>query len=226
MSSMDSESGQAVTASEGADHRSRVAQARRARTQARILAAAVRVFATQDRYGLVIEDFIRAAGVSRGTFYNYFPSVDALFEATSRWLEDDLMVSIETELAALADPVDRLATGVRLWLKKAETDREWCAFVAQNDRRGDNVDQSVLRDLADGRDAGAFRFASIEAARDLLVGTVREAMVRLAAGDAPTGYPDAVARTVLAGLGLDARTIDSRMDRALPPMRRRARTIS
>lgn len=222
---MESAVDQAFTASEG-DHRSRVAQARRTRTRARILAAAVRVFTTKGRYGLVIDDFIQAAGVSRGTFYNYFPSVDALFEEASRWLEDDLMVSIETALTPLADPVDRLSTGVRLWLKKAEADREWCAFVAQNDRRGENVEQSVLRDLADGRDAGAFRFASLDAARDLLVGTLREAMVRLSRGGATPKHSDDVARTVLAGLGLEPRAIEGQMNRALPPMRRPARTIT
>ena len=222
---MESTVDQAFTTADGG-HRSRVAQARRARTRARILAAAVRVFTTKGRYGLVIDDFIQAAGVSRGTFYNYFPSVDALFEEASRWLEDDLMVSIETALAPLSDPVDRLATGVRLWLKKAEADREWCAFVAQNDRRGENVEQSVMRDLADGRDAGAFRFASIDAARDLLVGTLREAMVRLARGGATPRHADEVARTVLAGLGLEPDAIDEQMNRALPPMRRPARSIT
>jgi AcrR family transcriptional regulator len=223
---MESAADQAFTATDGASHRSRIGEARRARTKARILAAAVRVFTTKGRYGLVIDDFIEAAGISRGTFYNYFPSVDALFEAASRSLEDDLMVSIETELAALTDPVDRLATGVRLWMKKAATDREWCAFVAQNDRRGENVEQSVLRDLADGREAGAFRFASIEAARDLLVGTLREAMVRLARGPVAPGHADDVARIVLAGLGLEPRAIEMQMKRRLPPMRRPARTIT
>lgn len=226
MSQMESAADQEFTATDGVSHRSRIGEARRARTRARILAAAVRVFTRKGRYGLVIDDFIEAAGISRGTFYNYFPSVDALFEAASRSLEDDLMVSIETELAALTDPVDRLATGVRLWMKKAESDREWCAFVAQNDRRGENVEQSVLRDLADGRAAGAFRFSSIEAARDLLVGTLREAMVRLARGPVPPGHADDVARIVLAGLGLEPRAIEMQMKRGLPPMRRPARTIT
>ncbi|HET8691066.1 MAG TPA: TetR/AcrR family transcriptional regulator [Steroidobacteraceae bacterium] len=222
---MESELHQAFTAAAGQDHRSRVAQARRTRTRSRILTAAIGVFVTQGRYGLVVEDFIRAAGVSRGTFYNYFRSVDELFEAASRMLEDDLMLSIESALAPLSDPVDRLATGVRLWLAKAAKDREWCAFVAQNDRRGTLVDESVMKDLRDGRALGAFRIPSIEAARDLLVGTVREAMVRMAAGGMPPGYANAIARSILGALGLDAAAVDARMSRPLPPMRRAVRTI-
>lgn len=225
MSVMESSAGQAFAGVEVLDPRARTAQARRARTQSRILAAAIRVFTTQDRYGLVIEDFIRAAGISRGTFYNYFRSIDELFEAASRSLEDDLMVSIETELAPLSDPVDRLATGVRLWLAKAASDREWCAFVAQNDRRGTLVDQSVMEDLRDGRALGRFRFPSVESARDLLVGTVREAMVRMAAGGVPAGHGDAIARAILGALGLEAAAVDAQMNRPLPSMRRPARTI-
>ena len=55
---------------------------------------------------------------------------------------------------------------------------------------------------------------------------VYEAMVRMAAGDVAPGYPDAVVRSVLGALGLDAAAIESQMARALPPMRRESRTIS
>jgi len=211
---------------EARPRRSRAAQARRERTRTLILAAAMRAFTAKSRYVLVIDDFIRAAGISRGTFYNYFPSVDALFEATSQWLEDDLIDSIETELAALSDPVERLTTGVRLWLKKAERDRGWCAFVAQNDRRGDRVEASLGGDLRNGLAQGSFRFANLEAARDLVVGTLREAMVRMARGCISSRYADGVARTVLAGLGLEPRAIEIQMGRALPSMRRPARAIT
>jgi AcrR family transcriptional regulator len=207
-------------------HRTRTGQERRARTQARILAAAVRVFATRDPHALVIEDFIRAAGISRGTFYNYFRSVDEVFEAASRWLEDDLIVSIEAELAALSDPVDRLVTGIRLWMKKAESDREWCAFVAGSGARGEKVEQSLTGDLHGSRDAGALEFPSVAVARDLVVGTLREAMVRMTRERVEPGYPEEVARLVLRGLGLDAREIAARMARPLPAMRRPSRTVS
>src|SRR5215472_11412241 len=84
------------------DHRTRVGQARRARTQARIIAAALRVFTEHGPQDPpVIDDFIRAAGVARGTFYNYYKSVGELLEATRKWLEDDFIESIEAEVASL-----------------------------------------------------------------------------------------------------------------------------
>ena len=54
------------------DHRTRVGRQRRARTQARILEAAFEVFARKGPDAPVIDDFIQAAGVARGTFYNHF----------------------------------------------------------------------------------------------------------------------------------------------------------
>jgi len=51
------------------------AERRRARTRERLLDAAEKVVASKDLQDATIEDFVSAAGVSRGTFYNYFPTV-------------------------------------------------------------------------------------------------------------------------------------------------------
>ena len=141
-------------------------QERRALTRARILQAALGVFAARGPEAPVIDDFIQAAGVARGTFYNYYESVEELLAATIEWLEEDLMVSIERELEGLTDPVDRLGTGVRLWLRKAQIDPVWCAFVAHARTHGDVVEATVDRDLRNGQRSGGFAIASIPAARD------------------------------------------------------------
>jgi hypothetical protein len=41
----------------------------------------------------------------------------------------------------------------------------------------------------------------------------------------PPGYANAIARSILGALGLDAAAVDARMSRPLPPMRRAVRTI-
>ena len=68
----------ATRTEEDTDHRTRVGRERRERTQARIIEAALRVFAEKGPDAPIIDDFIKAAGVARGTFYNYFPSKDAI----------------------------------------------------------------------------------------------------------------------------------------------------
>mgnify|MGYP001317743148 CR=1 FL=1 len=207
------------------DHRTRVGRERRARTQARILETALGVFAAKGPSTPVIDDFIKAAGVARGTFYNYYESVDELLEATTKWLEEDLMMSIERELDGLVDPVDRLMLGVRLWLHKAASDKVWCAFVARSFRHGDVVEATVEADLRSGLRAGGFSFASLPSARDVLIGTLHESMRRMAAGAVPARFTDDVARLVFRALGVSARRSEAAMRRPLPPLRRATRRV-
>jgi AcrR family transcriptional regulator len=155
----------------------------------------------------VIDDFIRAAGVARGTFYNYFTSTQELLTATTKSLEDALIRRILAQLEAVDDPVLRLALGVRMWLRWSQQDLAWCAFIVRSRFRGELVERQLLSDLRDGRRRGAFSFDSAAAARDLVVGTVLEAMNRFMTARVSRSYPDDVARTILQGLKLDPRSI-------------------
>lgn len=212
--------GKAQRNSRAVGHRTRVGMERRARTRARIVAAALRVFAAKGADSPVIDDFIREAGVARGTFYNYFTRTEQLLVAVSRSLEDDLILSIEAELRGLDDPVARLATGLRLWLGWARADRVWCAFIVNSRFRGALVEQILQTDLRDGRRAGALRFPSIEVARDLVVGTALEAMSRMLQAPRSRAYCDAVVGTVLAGLGVEPARIAQLLAAPLPKIRR------
>ena len=206
-------------------NRAHVNEARKGRTRAKILAAAVEVVAEEGMTNAVIDDFIKAAGVARGTFYNYFKSIDEVLQAAAQALEDDLMISIESEISMLGDPLERLATGVRLWMRKARADRAWCAFVARYRYHGALVEATVTSDLREGARLGKFSLPSIESGRDLLVGTIREAMGRMA--DAPTrsGYADEITAVVLRGLGVDERGIRKALARPAPTMRRAPRPL-
>ena len=202
------------------DHRTRVGRERRARTRQRILEAALGVFSEMGSSAAVIEDFIRAAGVARGTFYNYYDSVEALLVATTAWLEEDLMLSIERELDGLTDPADRLTMGVRLWLRKAEMDPVWCAFVAKAVTHGEIVEETLRRDLRNGASTGAFAFDSVEAARDLVVGTLHEAMRRMSTVRVSATFTHDIAGLVFRGLGLSTRRVETALRRPIPAFRR------
>jgi AcrR family transcriptional regulator len=200
----------------GAGHRTRVGRERRARTHERIVAAALGVFAEKGPDAPVIEDFIHAAGVARGTFYNHFTSTAELLVATSRWLEDDLIRSIQAEIRGLEDPVARLITGLRMWLRKSQQDPAWCAFVVRSRTRGRLVERQLTADLRAGLRARALSAPSVEVARDLVVGAALEAMSRILRGRVPRTYADDVVRVVLRGLGLDERSIAQGMSLPVP----------
>lgn len=207
------------------DHRPRVARERRERTQARILESALAVFADKGPDAPLIDDFIHAAGIARGTFYNYYRSTAELLEATSHALEDDLIRSIEAELAALADPLDRLATGILLWLRRAESDPVWCRFVVRVRRRAEGVERELGRDLREAMKAGRISVADAHVARDLVVGTILEAMNRMAVERVPKSYAVEVARAILHGLGADRRRTKALLSRPPPALKRPARSI-
>jgi AcrR family transcriptional regulator len=50
-----------------------------------VLAAAIRCFAAHGLAGTGMRDIARAAGLTEGTLYHYFPSKDALIEDAFRW---------------------------------------------------------------------------------------------------------------------------------------------
>jgi AcrR family transcriptional regulator len=174
----------------------------------RIIASAIRVFAQQGPDAPVIDDFITAAGIARGTFYSHFKSTDELLVAASNATEDALMAVVWPRVMQETRPECRLAVGVRLWLVRAQIDPVLCAFVVRNRIRTRLVETELARDIGDGIRAGSLRVASIEAGRDLLVGTVREAMARMMSGPTPPAYGDEVTRSILRGLGVNASSIE------------------
>lgn len=199
------------------DHRTRVGQRRRARTRRHIVGTALAVFAAKGPDAPVIDDFIRAAGVARGTFYNHFRSTQELLDAATRMLEDNVMRATLSAIGDIDDPVERLALGVRLWLDWSRSDAIGCAFVVRSRFRGPLVERQVAADLRDGLAAGQLAFPSVEAARDLLVGTILEAMRRLMTSRVPGTFTDDVARAILQGIGVSKRGIARLMAVPLPP---------
>jgi len=204
------------------DHRTRVGHRRRARTRSHIVGTALAVFAEKGPDAPRIDDFIRAAGVSRGTFYNYFTNTQELLDAATRTLEDSVMRSTLAAMGNVDDPVLRFALGVRLWLHWSRSDAVGCAFVVRSRFRGRLVEQQLAADLRGGLEAGGFAFPSVEIARDLVIGTILEAMHRMMTSRVPRSFTDDVSRLILQGVGVDRRMAARLVARPLPPFERPA----
>lgn len=199
-----------------ADHRTRVGRERRARTRQRIIEAAVGVIAERGPDAPVIEDFIQAAGVARGTFYNHFTTTEELLAATSGWLEDDVIHSIQSAIGGFDDPLRRLVTGMRLWLRLSRQDAAFCAFVVRSRFRGAAVERQLALDLGECLKSGRVVAPSIELARDLVVGTIREAQARMMDVRVPAAFPDDVVRLILRALLADERKIAALLAAPVP----------
>jgi AcrR family transcriptional regulator len=198
------------------DHRTRVGRERRARTEERILSAALGVFADQGPDAPVIDDFIQAAGIARGTFYNHFQSVEALLQATSARTTRQVVETIEEALKGLPTPTQRLGVGLRLFFSHAQRQPVWCRFVARVWSLGGL--ELPTRDLEEGVRLGQFRVPGREAAQDLLLGTVRETLRRIGEGASPVGFGDQVVALVLRALQAPPAEVAAVLARPLPAL--------
>ena len=101
------------------DHRTRTAAQRRERMRARLVESALTVFAKRGVGASVIKEVIAVAGVSQGTFYNYFRTDEDLLVAVAEELSNEVVQRIEAEVLRYDDPAARIATDVRLYLDMA-----------------------------------------------------------------------------------------------------------
>jgi AcrR family transcriptional regulator len=198
------------------NHRTRVGRERSARTEQRIVNAALEVFAERGADGPVIDDFVRAAGVARGTFYNHFKSVEELLHATSAWTTRQLVETIEAAMKGIEDPALRLGVGFRLFFVRAQRDPVWCRFVARVWKLGGL--ELPARDLEAGIRRGHFRVPSRAAAHDLLFGGLREALNRMATERVPAAFGDLFVELCLQALGASRTRIDAVLSHELPEL--------
>ena len=192
-----------------ADHRHRVARERRARMRERLIAA------TKDVYSRsaggrrpVIDDVIRAADVSRGTFYRYFDTLDEVLTEIGHSAASEMLLSYDRLFGPLEDGAVMLATGPLMALARAAMDPAHGAIISHADMvdriSGDDPRrQLVYRSLNKGREQGVLQFDAIEAAFDLVIGTSVESAKRISR----TGQLDGAAiretvMMILLGLGM------------------------
>lgn len=200
------------------NHRTLVGKRRRVKTEMKIVHAAVKVFAERGPDAPVIDDFIKAAGVARGTFYNYFGSTEELLQATSDFLSEELVMRIDTLIQSYKDPATRFGIGIRLWMRWAVQHPSWSLFLAQ-------VWHSIkyelpIDDIQEGIATKLFFAPDPFVAWDVIAGAVRQAMFRIAEGDANCVYGNSVAQMCLQALGVRAETIKKIMVMPLPEVER------
>ena len=196
------------------NHRTLVGKRRRAKTETKIIHAAVKVFAELGPDAPVIDDFIKAAGIARGTFYNYFKSTDELLQATSEFLSEELVMRIDTVIRSYKDPATRFGIGIRLWMHWAVQHPAWSLFLAQ-------VWNSIkyelpIGDIREGIARKIFFAPDPFVAWDVISGAVRQAMFRIAEGDTDSCYGNSVAQMCLQVLGVSTETTTEIMAMPLP----------
>lgn len=186
------------------DHRSVVAGQRREKMRARLIEAALLVVATKGLDAAMIDDVAAAAGVSRGSFYNHFFTLQELLLAANRELAEELMGFVLADLAAVDDPLDKVAHGLSLFLALAGAHPLLARFAAgmglTSLTQGSVADAALTPVLIRGMSEGRFSEMPVTEARDMLAATLLACLARTARGE--TVDCPAVVAALLRGLGV------------------------
>lgn len=186
------------------DHRVDVAERKRLVMRARLIDATMHVFGNRTGSTPVIDDVIHEAKVSRGTFYNYFDSLDAVLIMIGQDLSNQMTEEFMPIYDILEDPLQRFSAGYRLFLMRAVLDHKWAGFVTRTDAWAENtlVNQCMSHDLRLGRQLGRFHFDDLQAATDFLKGASAYGIQALREGVSdPATYINAYVRMGLVSLG-------------------------
>lgn len=187
------------------DHRVRVGRQRRERMLAHLLQSVLAVCSAEGRREPAnIDDVVRHAQVSRGTFYKYFDSLDLAIAELGLQLADEMTASILSIYDVLEDPIMRTATGFQMFLLRSMLDPEWGAFIAHIGLlSGDTLfTRKIRQDIQLGVETGDYVVASVEPASDLLMGAKIEAIRRMIAGGGSVAYVQDMAILVLRAFGV------------------------
>lgn len=179
--------------------------ARRARTREKLLAGAVDVIA---RHGVdvTIDQVVAAAGVSRGAFYNHFPTVDDLTQALAEQLAEDARQDLAVRLALVSEPAAQMAASGHYYLRRARREPVWAwAVLNVSERRSlhfptvPRVFRSIHRR---GVEAGVFAPDDATSANIVVAGVVRAAQRHVLNAAPPPAFDHDAIVMLLRALGV------------------------
>jgi AcrR family transcriptional regulator len=184
---------------------------KRERTRKKILEAAFRLIGNEKGLTVRIEEICAASRVSRGTFYNYFTSLEQLFEVLAIELSHDLNHALVASWDETRSHAEGSNDAIQHYLVHARRDPAWAwAMVhlsAFGPTFGAEAWEACYRAIEQGIDAGEFDVPNATVGRDLMTGTVL-ATVRtlLRSGGGDRSLPRITAYHLLRALGVpDAR---------------------
>jgi AcrR family transcriptional regulator len=187
--------------------RAAAAAQKRAETRERLLEAAVQVIADKGAEAVSVEDFVAAAGVSRGTFYNYFPTVQDLILALNLRIAHDIDRRLSPVRLEVSDPAARMAAILhRMWIAFADDPlKAWVAarIEASGAARLLPWDQEFANLYGRAVKAGRFAPGDYAAARTIVFGAMRMGVRDLFTGHVGEDHAEPLIAGVLCACGMD-----------------------
>lgn len=134
---------------------------RAARTRGALLAAGFELLAERPIDAIAIDDIVARAGVAKGSFFNHFTDKAGFAAELGAAVRAELELLVGAANAGVADPVERLAGGMRVALDFALTQRKRCIVMLRGLELSTGLDhrlnQGIRADIAAIAAAGLAR---------------------------------------------------------------------
>lgn len=157
-----------------------------------------------------VPQVIARAGLSQGTFYNYFGSLDGALDGVGELLLAEHTRLVDEVTADIADPVEIFARTTRQTLALAGAGDGYGTLLFDCglpiDRFLGGLYQRMHRDVTRGASAGCFHVTDVDVALTLAAGGVLGAALDMHRGRLPSTAVESVTGSLLCGLGVDERT--------------------
>lgn len=200
--------------------RSADSSARREHTRAKLLEAAFRLIGHEQGLSIRIEEICASARASRGTFYNYFASLDDLFAALSVELAEDFNRAMVATISALPTNAERCDAAMRFYLARSRSDPAWgwamVHICAHGPLFGANTFAAALETVEEGLSTKEFDVVDAKVGRDLVLGAAYAGMSRQLREGSPADTDRQLSRTILRGLGVPDVRASRIVERELP----------
>lgn len=180
---------------------------KKARTRQLLLDTALQVIAEEGE-GFNVADLAARAGVSHGTFYNYFSDREQLIDALVPYTVGRFAERMAVEVTTM-DPAERFARISAVALDAAVREPQIVRVALRLDavQRGLLVDGPLAHlrhDLADGHAAGRFDGPPDDGTLDVVLGALLLAARRVVDGETGVAYRRSVLTRLLQALGVEA----------------------
>nr|WP_315595014.1 helix-turn-helix domain-containing protein [uncultured Cupriavidus sp.] len=194
------------------DHRHRVAATRRQRMRSLLLTCGLRLLMENRATLPSIDDIIRAAQVSRGTFYKYFPSSDAIMRELIGRVAEQWVKVADPIVRSHDDPAEHISRGIRLASMLAVHQPGVAGILGRFGWSGypaPSMLEFVRRDIEDGVRRNRFTRMPITLAFNIVTGAAMSAMHCILETECRDDFSELAAAVALRALGVESATANA-----------------
>jgi AcrR family transcriptional regulator len=195
---------------------------KRERTRRKLLDAAFGLIGNEKGLTVRIEEICAKAHVSRGTFYNYFTSLEQLFEVLAIELSHELNSALVSSWDETRSHAEGSNAAVQHYLNYARRDPAWAWAMVHLNAFGPTFGaeswEACYRSIAQGIEAGEFDVPDAAVGRDLMTGTVMAAVRTMLRSGSGGSEPRVVAYHILRALGVPDTRAREVADNPLPDL--------